>query len=212
MSSPLWNPWEILVNPSIYFSRKCSESSLNLFVVIMNPNSPGTTWCSNLEINRVKVWTHMCTSLLCGRETRSGGGRGEGGGVLSSLPDTMNSKSNAVFPGSPKLVPWIMDVIHTSITCLAEHVTSARKGTASMGQGPELSHSVIHALCYISSESFLELFFGGDQSHEPPFLSFFISPTILQPLGSSFSPQNMSNFPSESLHPCLALCWECFLV
>lgn len=80
---------------------------------------------------------------------------GEGGGVLSSLPDTMNSKSSAVFPGSPKLVPWIMDVFLPP-----EHVTSARRGTARMGQGPELSHSVIHALCYISSESFLELFFG----------------------------------------------------
>lgn len=51
------------VNSSVYFPRKCAESSLNLFVVVRNLNSLAT-WCSHLEINGLKVWTHMHISAL----------------------------------------------------------------------------------------------------------------------------------------------------
>lgn len=51
---------------------------------------------------------------------------------------------------------WIMAVFLSP-----ESVTSARKSSARMEQGPELSHFVVHALGYASSESFLELFFDA---------------------------------------------------
>lgn len=60
--------------PILLFSKEMCRVFSNLFVVIMNPNSPGTTWCSNLEINRVEVWTHMCAFCPVGRETRRKGG------------------------------------------------------------------------------------------------------------------------------------------
>lgn len=56
--------WEFLISSSVHFPQKCEESSLSLFVVVVNLNSPGTTWLSNLEINRLRVWTHTHISVL----------------------------------------------------------------------------------------------------------------------------------------------------
>lgn len=56
-------PVETVVSSSVYFPRKCAESSPNLFVVVRNLNSLAT-WCSHLEINGLKVWTHMHISAL----------------------------------------------------------------------------------------------------------------------------------------------------
>lgn len=60
----LSDAWEFLISSSVHFPQKREESSLSLFVVIVNLNSPRTTWLSNLEINRLRVWTHMHISVL----------------------------------------------------------------------------------------------------------------------------------------------------
>lgn len=68
-------PVETVVNSSVYFPRKCAESCLNLFVVVRNLNSLAT-WCSHLEINGLKVWTHMHISALWEGKKRDEGEEG----------------------------------------------------------------------------------------------------------------------------------------
>lgn len=68
-------PGRFLISSSVPFPGKCAESSQSLCVVIESLNNPGTTWRSNLEINRSRVWTHTPISVLWeGDEKQAGEG------------------------------------------------------------------------------------------------------------------------------------------
>lgn len=60
VSIGLKNLWQILVSSFMRFPRKCAESSLNLIVVTMNPNSPGTTW-KDIELQCGPTHARFCS-------------------------------------------------------------------------------------------------------------------------------------------------------
>lgn len=66
-------PWQILVSSPTHFSRKCADSSLKLFVALMNLNSPGTTWWPHLGTDSKCRHRHLAALREGGQEEGEGG-------------------------------------------------------------------------------------------------------------------------------------------